>query len=536
MHKRRLLARVLTRRSHPHGDKQLRSSLWSGHVRNVFCAKFMPHSGDDCVATTAADGDVRLLTLSRGVDVATARASQRAAASARLFNGGAAGMGMKLAFLPSCAAAFLSTHQDGRVRFFDTRAPPPATPPVLVSLGVAGAASDLVFDPGNPSRFALGSEDPFVRLYDMRRMGTSGSDAHGGADADDSGPGAAALLARFVPAHITRAAARRGALRGLDGVSGLAWGAQGTLFASYRGADVYSFDARDAATAAAAAASGIEPGGDAAPPAPRCGVLRRFRGRRNERTFLKGLALMCDGTYVVAGGDCGCVYVWHARSGALAARIRADAQVLNAVAPHPHGLPLLAVSGIDDDAKIIAPGDTRAHAWRAPRRRGDAAAAEAAARELHAASDSDDDEGGSGFRGFGGSADDASDEEAEDEADMGAMSFERAIELALRRRMRQLEEEEEEEDESGDDEEDEDEDEDEEEEEEESESGSGEAAGGADAPGEEAGTPPGGASRRRPRREGGAADADAVADTDAAALLDAEVPTARGSPRQRRSS
>jgi hypothetical protein len=248
---------------------------------------------------------------------------------------------------------------------------------VLVALGRAGAASDLVFDPQQPHRFALGSEDACVRIYDLRMAGTRGA---GGAAV----PGAAALAAALVPPRLQRRLAR-GTARGLDGVSGLAWGAAGALVASYRGDDVYMLDAGEPAIAAAAAgAAGAQQGSGAR-------VLARYRGRRNVTTFLKGVALLCDGAYVAAGGDCGHVFVWHARSGALAARVAADNDVVNAVAPHPHGLPLLAVSGIDSDAKIVAPGDGRKHAWQLPRRRpGDAAAAAAAASEASSEEEAED--------------------------------------------------------------------------------------------------------------------------------------------------
>jgi len=340
----------------------LLASHVTGHCANVFCAKFQPGCTDTLV-TTAADGEVRVLP------IGAPGASRSGAPLSRCLFRGRAGMGMKVVFLPDSRNVFMSTHQDGKARLFDLRAPvSDRQGGVVVDLVGCGAASDLVFDPSCEHQFALGSDDPFIRLFDIRR---SSQDA----------ALASQQLARLVPPHIAAAAVRSGgaALRGLDGVSGLAWGLNNRLVASYRGADVYLFDTRPKAS---------QQQGDAAPSDVRLGCVQRYRGRRNVRTFLKGVAFMCHDQYVATGGDCGGLYVWHAASGSLAARLTADGAVLNAVAPHPHGLPVLCVSGIDDAAKLVEPGDVRcAGGWRLPRSRADreAAALEAAqAQELAA--------------------------------------------------------------------------------------------------------------------------------------------------------
>jgi hypothetical protein len=261
---------------------------------------------------------------------------------------------MKLTFLPSTPSVFLSTHADGRVRLFDLRAPRSATSAtdgVLVQLPRAsGSASDLAFDPASPHTFALGSNDPVVRLFDVRALGGEVADAS-----------AAQPLAELLPPPV-EAALRAGgaAARALDGVSGLAWAPRSLLAASYRGADVYTLDCSRLADSAARASACQQP--------PDARFERRFSGRRNVRTFLKGVAFLARGAYLAVGGDCGCVYVWHTASGALAARLEADAQVLNCVAPHPDGLPLMAVSGIDSDVKVMAPAWPPPRApWRPPR-------------------------------------------------------------------------------------------------------------------------------------------------------------------------
>ena len=231
-------------------------------------------------------------------------------------------MGMKLAFMPDSPSCFLSTHDDGRVRLFDLRAardPLSPTHGVLARLARAsGNASDLAFDPGAPHIFALGCNDPMVRLYDTRRMP---ADAPGACLANLLPPPVAAMVRRGGPAS-----------RHLEGVSGLAWTKGHLLATSYRGADIFTMRCGDVT---------------AVP------YVRSFAGRRNVRTFLKGVTFLCGGEYLVAGGDCGGCFVWHTESGQLACRLQADMQVLNSVAAHPAGLPFLAVSGIDEDVKLI---------------------------------------------------------------------------------------------------------------------------------------------------------------------------------------
>ena len=400
------------------GDGALAARLRTGHRRNVFCAMFLPGSSAARLATTAADGQVRLVNVERAaMPWQRARApgtpappppQQQTPASVQLFAGRGSGMGMKLAFLPAATAhCFLSTHEDGLVRLFDTRAPvgeAAAPPPVVVDLSSKGAASDVCFEPGGAYRFAVGCADPFVRLYDLRMVSSSSG---GNAPA-----GSAALAAQLAPASLLRAAAAapRGRFaRRLDGVSGLAWGARpGRLYASYRGADVYCLETHAAKPSSLTLLAPADDSAAADAEAPTlAGAVGRYRGRRNERTFLKGLALVADGAYVAAGGDCGSLHLWHAASGALAARVRCDGSVLNAVAPHPHGLPVLAVSGIDDDVKMVAPGDERAHAWRAPRTPAEhEATAEAMRRDADSVSDTEEDNdggpgGGGGHVAFG---------------------------------------------------------------------------------------------------------------------------------------
>ena len=59
--------------------------------------------------------------------------------------------------------------------------------------------------------------------------------------------------------------------------------------------------------------------------------------------------------FVVSGSDCGNVFVWDRKSERVVNYFHADdGGVVNVIEAHP-SLPLLAVSGLDNDAKLFAP-------------------------------------------------------------------------------------------------------------------------------------------------------------------------------------
>ncbi|KNC52075.1 WDR42C protein [Thecamonas trahens ATCC 50062] len=85
-------------------------------------------------------------------------------------------------------------------------------------------------------------------------------------------------------------------------------------------------------------------------------TLRRYTGARNSET-VKSIAFLGDRSqYIVSGSDCGNAMVWETKSAELASVLRhADRYVINAIAPHPSGYPLLATAGIEDNVKLWCP-------------------------------------------------------------------------------------------------------------------------------------------------------------------------------------
>lgn len=89
-------------------------------------------------------------------------------------------------------------------------------------------------------------------------------------------------------------------------------------------------------------------------PTPDPGFAARFCGHVNARTIKDCAWYGSRGEFVLSGSDCGHMFVYRAVDGKLLNAIRADANVVNCFAPHPH-LPLLASGGIDASVKLWAP-------------------------------------------------------------------------------------------------------------------------------------------------------------------------------------
>ena len=482
-----------------------RGSVYTGHTHNIFSAEFVPNSGSNRCVTVAGDGDVRLVDLARGFAGAAADRSRRirdwpdgpgsrtSPNAVSLFGPDGldgdtdpregAGMGMKLRFAPGSAEVFLTTHQDGRVRRFDLRLPI-GNHETLCDLSIQGSCSDIAFDPTSTNLFAVGCDDPYVRVFDTRHL--AAVRARASSPSEREHPSLLPVVAKYSPGRSAGFNTKR---LQFDGVSGLAYSAAGELAVNYRGEHLYVIDRRAAEreyvrTAARAAGASEEnaprgtaeclldgwamdaengnvmawssrgpsfsprgendsrgPNGAAgggtveAPtalhpsrsPSPEFGYdvpsdeeedegdgedvdvsrdagaasdrrsasvprdravsrsrggdspgvapsvdpwslfdadstlradpsVRRFVGHKNVKTFLKGVAFLCDDAYVAVGGDCGGMFVWHKKTGALAQKVQADSQVVNNVCPHPH-LPVAVTSGIDDVVRVWEPGE-----------------------------------------------------------------------------------------------------------------------------------------------------------------------------------
>jgi WD repeat-containing protein 42A len=292
----------------------LRTSHFSAHTNTIFSALLVPGNEAQAVSC-AADGEVRLHNLEHGTASVLAE-----------FEGK---MVFKLAFRPDCASTFISTHEDGKVRLFDLRAP--STQQLLVDLGNRTSTTNLAFKPGCADLFAVGADPcPFVRTFDLRSC--------------------AVPLRCYAPEHLCHAP--RAAYRpGPGGASGVDWSSGNLLAASYRNGDIFLFDTRESAPEPLAPSTACSQPQQPARPAEACmRHVMRYSGARNARGILKQVRFLFGGEYLATGSDCGRLFVWRTRTGRLQHILKADCAVANCLAPHAH-LPLIAVSGFDHDIK-----------------------------------------------------------------------------------------------------------------------------------------------------------------------------------------
>lgn len=381
----------------------LKGSAFTGHVHNIFAAKFVPQSGDGSCVTTSADGDVRLTDLERGFRGPPPQhygyrlrgANQPAAECSRsLWAGRGAGMGMGITFVPNEPNTFLCAHQDGRIRLFDLRQSHGGfggtSHEIIADLSSHGPTSEIVFDPTSPTTFATCSDDPYVRIFDLRHVNNNRREAARefptppSPSTSPTGEPTFSRSARLslkhdipcvmlvTPLELSRGV-RFGSPMGFEGISGLAYSSKGELAISCKGDDVYVLDTRKAAASANSHFPREDLESRSFPLATSYSVpvvttpAKRYVGRKNVKTFLKGVAFMCDDEYVTTGGDDGNVYVWHKDSGELVRKFQADSSVVNTVLPHPH-LPTMVCCGIDNHVRVFEAGDGGVHLGTPPKR------------------------------------------------------------------------------------------------------------------------------------------------------------------------
>lgn len=138
---------------------ELLASMPTGHSANIFCAQFVPTSGDRQVATCAADGEVRLENLPKATE------SENAERGVRVL-GECARLVLKLSFVPESPDCLVTTQMDNTVRLYDTRTCSEQT--TLLHLETAQPTSEAVFSPQRSNLFAVATDDLYVSIYDLR--------------------------------------------------------------------------------------------------------------------------------------------------------------------------------------------------------------------------------------------------------------------------------------------------------------------------------------------------------------------------------
>ncbi|KAK8320474.1 hypothetical protein V6Z12_A12G040400 [Gossypium hirsutum] len=199
----------------------------------------------------------------------------------------------------------------------------------------------------NPNLFAVVGSDEYARLYDIRKYKWDGSTVFG------------QPTEYFCPPHLI----------GDDqvGITGLAFSDQSELLVSYNAEFIYLFT-QDMGLGPNPVSSSPLSGSDASEMGPDHSVMSAsamekadekaipqvYKGHRNCET-VKGVSFFGPKSkYVVSGSDCGRIFIWNKKGGALVRVMEADKHVVNCTESHPHTT-ILASSGIEKDIKIWTP-------------------------------------------------------------------------------------------------------------------------------------------------------------------------------------
>lgn len=307
---------------------RLKLCLKTGHAANIFGVAFL--ANEPLVSTCSVDGTVRLMDI----------AAERCASVWRAHTRGANKV------VTTCEEPNLVTScgGDGKVRQHDRRV---RRPDLLLDwdlrwdgtrLGVAGAEiNSMTSCTLRPDLLALAGDDPFLWLYDRRKLGST-----------------CEPLAVFRPEGMPLAPSAS--------VTGVALSPDGRrLLGSWQRQDAFQFSTEmGQARPALRSLMGQKPGRrhgwteevseDMLTSAPQA----HFVGHSNIRTIKEVAYLGPEAALVASGSDCGHLFIWDAASAQLLLVRRGDHYVVNAIASHPRDL-CVATSGIDNTVKLWRP-------------------------------------------------------------------------------------------------------------------------------------------------------------------------------------
>ena len=143
----------------PFSKKKLAKEFSTDHEGNIFSVKFMPYTNNNFLVSGAADKKIKLHDISQSKTVTTfANHLNRV---------------KRLDVAQDCPSLIWSASEDGTVMETDIRAPPTETN-VLVNLnsilGKQAEAKCVSINQRRPEWIAVGANDPYVRIYDRRKV------------------------------------------------------------------------------------------------------------------------------------------------------------------------------------------------------------------------------------------------------------------------------------------------------------------------------------------------------------------------------
>jgi WD repeat-containing protein 42A len=318
---------------------ELVESFNSVHTNNIFYARDLPGSEMTTILTCAADGRVCVTNLA----TKAARRLHRHRGRAH-----------RIALVPYQDNQFFSCGEDGVCCLFDLREG------VSTLFSEQGSSlSEDVYAPAQKTEFknnrervcsiytvgvnplfpfevALAGSSNHIALYDSRRFKDP--------------------VSYLCPEKLATSTAH---------VTGLKYDHTGSiLIGSYNDDDVYSFLVKDNALPARrpsgrpgnpTAAHTVDEESFFEEDVRQRGYYRRYTGHRNSNTVKQVSFLGGRSDYVISGSDCGHLFIWDAHTAQTVQLLKADSVgAINCLSAHPV-LPILATSGLENDAKVWAP-------------------------------------------------------------------------------------------------------------------------------------------------------------------------------------
>ncbi|GAB6027757.1 WD and tetratricopeptide repeats [Chamberlinius hualienensis] len=141
-------------------------SIQTGHHGNIFSVKFVPGTNDATVVSGAADCQIRTYDVNSKEELNVCSCH--------------IGRIKRLATLPQVPHMFWSAAEDGMIMQFDLRTRHSCIPTcsnVLINLknhlGKYPEAKCIAVNPMRPELLAVGANDPYVRIYDRRKLSLS---------------------------------------------------------------------------------------------------------------------------------------------------------------------------------------------------------------------------------------------------------------------------------------------------------------------------------------------------------------------------
>ncbi|XP_016465615.1 uncharacterized protein LOC107788450 [Nicotiana tabacum] len=292
----------------------------SGHMDNIFQAKFMPFADDRKIVTASADGQVRLGLLLENGRVETKRVGKHQ------------GRVHKLAVEPGSPYILYSCGEDGFVQHYDLRSNSSSKLLRCSSFAENNKHSSsirlngIVIDPRNPNYFAVGGSDEYARVYDIRMYQM---DARTSSDRP---------INTFCPHHLIKTNDVH--------ITALTYSNTSELLVSYNDELIYLFQKNMGLSPAPLSLQGED--------LDKLEKPQVYSGHRNSQT-VKGVSFFGpNDEYVLTGSDCGHIFIWKKKDAKLVRLMVGDRHIVNQLKTHPC-IPVLATCGIEKTIKIWAP-------------------------------------------------------------------------------------------------------------------------------------------------------------------------------------